>query len=236
MIPYTTEYAMFEFSQHGELQMMTKLSKYNFHTIFDVGANIGEWSRMVRPLHRNAVIHQFEIVPDTYHKLLNNHVLDAGMIPNNFGLSYETGTQVIRYVPENDRVSTLIRELFHDNSVDRTVLTVTGFDYCAIHGINEIDFLKIDTEGHDYDVLEGFKSKKFNAKIIQFEYGYTSVLTKNLLVDFYRMLQYHYVIGRLTPEGVRFKDFHLFDEDFKGPDYVAVRRDQEDIIEDIRAK
>lgn len=236
MIPYTREYAMSEFAQHGELQMMTKLSKYDFRTIFDVGANIGEWSRMVRPLHRNAVIHQFEVVPDTYYKLLNNGVLDAGMVPNNFGLSDQTGTRTIKYVPDNDRVSTFIHELNHDNSIERTVLTVTGWEYCMIHDIREIDFLKIDTEGHDYDVIFGFGLKPTDARVIQFEYGYTSVLTKRLLVDFYRLLQDHYVIGRLTPEGVHFKDFHLFDEDFKGPDYVAVRRDQVAIIEDIRAK
>lgn len=234
MIPYTTEYAMSEFAAHGETQMMAKLPP--LQTIFDVGCNIGEWTRMTRRLHPSAHIHMFEMVPFTFDKMLQNGILDAGIHPNNFGLSNTTGISTFRYAPENDRVSTAVLEIYHTDSVINHGLITTGDQYCLSRGIDTIDFLKLDTEGHEYSVLEGFSHRITEGKIkmIQFEYGYAAVLTKYLLIDFYKMLGNQYEIGRLTPDGVEFKNYHLLDEDFRGPDYVAVLKTETDIIERIR--
>ena len=238
MIPYTTEYAISEFAAHGEIQLLQKLPP--METIFDVGCNIGEWSRMARNIHTGAHIHMFEMVPATFDKMINNGVIDAGIHPNNYGLSDSTGIQYFRYTPDNDRVATRVVELNHTNSFIASGFMVRGDEYCAMRHVNTIDFLKLDTEGHEYHVLRGFGDMiggtNGKIRIIQFEYGYTAILTKNLLVDFYRMLQDHYVIGRLTPQGVHFKDYHLLDEDFKGPDYVAVHKEELAIIEAIRVK
>lgn len=235
MIPYTTEYAMGEFSAHGEFQMMSKLPQ--LQTVFDVGCNIGEWTRMTRRLHPAAHIHMFEMVPFTFDKMLQNGVLDAGIHPNNFGLSNTTGISTFRYAPQNDRVSTTVLDIYHTDSVINHGLITTGDQYCLSRGIEDIDFLKIDTEGHEYSVLEGFEYRISAGliKMIQFEYGYAAVLTKKLLIDFHKMLDEKYVIGRLTPEGVQFKSYHLLDEDFRGPDYVAVLKTEIDIINRIKA-
>ena len=97
--------------------------------------------------------------------------------------------------------------------------------------------MKIDTEGHEYSVLEGFTQMFQQEKIgcIQFEYGYISILTKKLLIDFYELLTPHnFVIGKITPDGVKFKEYHLFDEDFQGPDYLAVHKSRQDIIDTVK--
>lgn len=230
---YTTEYALNEFSQHGELQLMRKLSPFNFKTIFDVGANVGEWSRMTRQFHRNANIHLFELVPETFGKLVHNGVLDVKMVANNFGLSHSTGLMPVKYLDGNDRVSSAVTELHSTGSV-RQCLALNGWEYIQMHpNAKNIDFLKLDTEGHELDVLQGFTAC-IPPTVIQFEYGFVAVLTKNLLIDFYRHLD-QYAIGRLTPDGVAFKDYHLTDENFQGPDYVAVHRSRQDIIDAIRA-
>lgn len=229
---YSTQYAQWEFQQHGEYQLLQKLAPLNFGTVFDVGANCGEWTRMARTFMPNATIHLFEIAPFTYRKLLKNLTLDEKMIPNNFGLSNQFGEAKLKYVPDNDRVSTLVQEIRHDNSEMRTALTVPGDTYANMHAISYIDYLKIDTEGHEYFVLQGFLNllKENRVGAIQFEYGFISVLTKWLLVDFYKLLTpLGYELGKLTPEGVVFKEFNLTDEDFKGPDYVAVHKTRQDI-------
>lgn len=235
MIPYTTEYAMSEFAQHGELRLMQSLPQ--LQTIFDVGCNIGEWTRMTRRLHPAARIHMFEMVPATFDKMLNNGVIDAGTHPNNYGLSNNFGIAEFRYAPSNDRVSTTILDLHHDDSFIAHSLMSTGDLYCQSRQVQQIDFLKIDTEGHEYSVLQGFSGmiNQKKVRVIQFEYGYAAVLTKNLLIDFHKMLDPLYVIGRLTPNGVQFKNYHLLDEDFRGPDYVAVLREETDIIDRIKA-
>lgn len=232
---YTRDYAMQEFTQHGEYQLLDKLT--NVNTIFDVGCNVGEWSRMARSLYPDANIHMFEVVPQTFKKMLGNGVLDSNTHPNNFGLSATMGTIPMKIRADNDRVSTSVLSLHHDNSFIAEGLVVPGDTYCRVQNIQYIDYLKIDTEGHEYSVLEGFTQMFQQEKIacIQFEYGYISILTKKLLIDFYQLLTPHnFVLGKITPDGVQFKEYHLFDEDFKGPDYLAVHKSRQDIIDRVK--
>jgi len=71
--------------------------------------------------------------------------------------------------------------------------------------------------------------------MIQFEYGYISILTKKLLVDFYELLTpLGFEIGKLTPQGVQFKNYQLWDEDFKGPDYIAVHKSCPQLIAAVK--
>jgi hypothetical protein len=63
----------------------------------------------------------------------------------------------------------------------------------------------------------------------------TKVLSIHLLIDFYQLLTPHnFVLGKITPEGVKFKDYILFDEDFQGPDYLAVHKSRQDIIDKVK--
>lgn len=234
---YNQSYAEHEFAIHGETQLHEKLQQHNMRTIFDVGCNIGEWSRMTRRYHPVSDIHLFEIVPQTFSKLISNNMLDANMFPNSFGLSDKLATVDLKVVADNDRVSTSVLNLAHDNSFYLTGLGVPGDTYCQMHNISHIDFLKIDTEGHEYRVLEGFHSmlQQEQIKIIQFEYGYISILTKKLLVDFYELLTpLGFQIGKLTPQGVQFKNYQLWDEDFKGPDYIAVHKSCPQLIAAVK--
>ncbi len=236
---YNKQSALKEFQTHGEYQLMQKLHPFNFNMIFDVGCNIGEWSRMTRSLFPDAFIHMFELVPETFHKMLNNNVLDIKMYPNSFGLSDETREVPIQVVLDNDRVSTIVKDIYHTNAVLKQGLVCRGETYATYHGVQYIDFLKLDTEGHEFEVLQGFHKllEEGNIACLQFEYGYISILTKNMLIDFYKYLApFGYHIGKLTPNGVAFKDYHLLDEDFKGPDYIAVHKSRPDIIEAVKLK
>ena len=48
-----------------------------------------------------------------------------------------------------------------------------AIDYINDKNIQYIDFIKIDTEGNEFEVLKGFDNKIQIVKIIQFEYGGT---------------------------------------------------------------
>ena len=232
LTPYTTEYAIGEFKLHGEYQLQERLKDVHLETIFDVGANSGEWTRMARKFQPNADIHTFELIPQTFKKMVDNNVIDEKVYPNSFGLSNHTGIIPVNVVPNNDRVTTAVLDYAHTEVKRVNALVTTGEYYCLAQEINFIDFLKLDCEGHEYEVLEGFRPVMEAQAIgcIQFEYGLLNVLTKHLLMDFYRMLTpLGYLIGKLTPEGITFKDFNLQDEDFRGPDMVAVHTSRQDI-------
>lgn len=229
---YNREFARKEFEEHGETWLQKKLSG-KLKTIFDVGANIGEWSLMTREFQPDAKIHMFEIVPKTYEKLLTNIPLDENMIPNGFGLSTEIGVVPMKCNPEHSQLSTQFAKLAFDNFVWKKGFAVTGDDYIDSREIEYVDFLKVDVEGAEGMVLEGFKNtlQKGNVGIIQFEYSYHALLSRWLLMDAYEMfrpLGYH--LGKLTPNGIQFHEYTLLMETFKGPDYVAVHESRMNLV------
>lgn len=224
---YNREYALKEFTEHGEVWVQNKL-KGELETIFDVGANIGEWSIMVDGYQPQAEIHAFEICADTYKQMLTNTNtgnLRPNIIPNGFGLSNINGVVQIKYVPDNPQLSTQFQKLNLENSVIRDCLVIRGDDYVASRNIDFIDYLKIDTEGAEGLVLEGFQEtlKQGKVGIIQFEYSYHWILARTLLMDVYELLRpMGYNIGKMTPDGIYFHEYDLLCEKFDGADYIAV--------------
>jgi hypothetical protein len=108
----------------------------------------------------------------------------------------------------------------------------TGDQFCAQHGFDRIDFLKLDVEGSEYEVLRGFESMLSlgAVDVLQFEYGYVNVLTKHLLRDFHQLLETAgMVVGKIYTDHVDFRTYKHH-EDFLGPNFLAVRRSQERLI------
>ena len=62
-------------------------------------------------------------------------------------------------------------------------------DYIVEKNIESIDFLKIDTEGYELKVLQGFEECLEHVKIIQFEYGGTFLDNNTKLIDVIHYLQ-----------------------------------------------
>ena len=52
-------------------------------------------------------------------------------------------------------------------------------DYINKNNINKVDFLKIDTEGYEYEVLLGLEDKIKLVNIIMFEHHYDNMIKKN---------------------------------------------------------
>jgi hypothetical protein len=222
--PYNQEFARREFVESGEDWLMRHLAG-QLTTVLDVGSNIGEWTRMTREFNPAAEIHTFEIVPDTYRKLLANIPIDDKIVPNGFGLSDKPGTIDIKYCTTFDAVSTYLTELAVENFEWRTGIAITGDQYAHSRRLDRINFLKLDVEGAEGLVLAGFKEtiESNRVGIIQFEYGFANVLSRFLLVDAYRLLApLGYQIGLLGPTGIEFRDYILTHETFVAPNYVAV--------------
>lgn len=222
---YNEASAREEFRIHGEEWLMSKLAN-QFNVVFDVGSNIGEWTRMTREFHPNAEIHTFEIIPDTYKRLLTNIPL-ANVVANGFGLSDNFGLLKMKYSVDYPPVSTFLDEMRVDNAEVRWGLVMPGDAYVKSKNINYIDYLKIDTEGCEKLVFEGFKETIANQSvgIIQFEYGFANILSRFFLLDVYKLLRplgYH--IGKLTPGRIEFQEYSFHSENFLAYDFVAVHQ------------
>jgi len=177
-----------------------------FSTIFDVGANKGEWSLIASEHFPQAVIHSFEIVPQTYSRLVENCGHRENTVCHNVGLSDIEGTATVFFSPDKSGIATCVpkfSEQYHKYQPQKVEARVsTGDMFCADMGIETIDFLKIDVEGYEHKVLKGFERmlKRGKIKIIQFEYGYINIDTHFLLKDFYDYLQsFEMKIGKIYP-------------------------------------
>jgi FkbM family methyltransferase len=219
---------------NGENDVLIKLTRYHFRTILDVGANVGNWAKMASSAHPDSTIHCFEIAPEISEKLIEALKDKGNFVVNRFGLSNRVGSEDIKYYPDSSEHTSNIMDfpLEADYKIVKGEVA-TGDEYLKRSGLDEVDFLKIDVEGMEYLVLEGFWecfiSKKI--KVVQFEYGQRNILTKHLLIDFYRFfLKHGYLIGKIYPGYVDFRDYSITDEDFIGPNYLAVRKDLKDYV------
>ena len=146
------------------------------------------------------------------------------------------------HAPDKSGVATCISgfsEKFHDYQPEVSNVNVTTGDiFCSQNKIETINFLKIDVEGYEPQVLRGFQglleSERIN--IIQFEYGYINIAVNFLLKNFYDYLgSYDFLIGKIYPNYVDFRDYRFKDENFYGPNYLAIHSSLTKVIKELKS-
>ncbi len=231
----------YDFDENGERWVLERLAGCrNTKTVFDAGANIGEWSNIAAHCFTQATIHAFEVVPGTFEKLRENVGEKPKVELNNVGLSDHEGLIEIHHDPSYLALSTPVAgfsEKFHGNKPCVSTLPVTTGDaYCLAKGIDHIDFLKIDVEGHEPNVLKGFEAmlRAGAVDVIQFEYGYINIEVGFLLKDFHAYLEgFGMTLGKIYPNYVDFRKYRHAHEDFLGPNFLAVRSCHTELIKDL---
>ena len=224
----------YESKTNGEFRILSALSGLEIASMFDVGAHEGAWALGAVGYHPKAQIHCFELVPEVCDVLRENVKHRRNIIVNCFGLLERDEERLVRYYPEESSFSSA-QESFHDLDWEpRRARVTSGDSYVSQHRIDQIGFLKIDVEGAEPLVLQGFTQafERGIIQIVQFEYGTVSIKTKFLLHDFYEFFDGHgYDVGKIYPTYVDFRPFEPRLEDFRGPNYLAVRRELRHIKE-----
>jgi FkbM family methyltransferase len=231
----------YDFHDNGERFVLEMLARQpNVSVVFDVGANIGDWAMMAAPMFPGAAIHAFEIIPETYEAMRIRCAELGAVHPHPFGLSDTYGEVSVFYPKELSVVSSCVpdiaRMLLEVETTTVVGKVTTGDRFCAEQGIDHIDFLKVDVEGFEPQVVRGFQGMLASGKIgmIQFEYGYANVMTRFLLKDFYELLEpCGMKIGKIFPDHVEFRDYDLRQEDFLGPNYLAVHATMTGLLRDL---
>ncbi len=229
----------YQFKENGEHFVLKTLQQITtLKTIFDVGANVGDWTHIASTLFPESKVFTFEISTQVFEQLSRNTLNLPNVSIHNVGLSDWQGESYVNFVSGNNALSSCLdsfSEEFHKFETKKEKSWVTTGDlFCSTHSIKSIDYLKIDVEGLESNVIKGFEKllEKGAIRIIQFEYGYTSLNSRYFLKDFYELLnKYNMSIGKIYPTEVEFGEYNYFKEDFIGPNYLAVRNSENKIIE-----
>lgn len=228
----------YDFHTNGESRVLRLLAAGgNVTTVFDVGANTGEWASMAAATFPGARIHSFEIVPDTAAEFRRRTRGLDRVVLNEVGLSDVEGTTSIHTTGHNSPMATCVpgfADEFHGVATDEiSVRTTTGDQYCAANGVETIDFLKIDVEGLEDKVLAGFAGllEHRAIRVVQFEYGFVNIASRFLLKDFHDFLEPRgFVVGKIYPDHVDFRSYRHRDEDFLGPNFLAVQESETALV------
>lgn len=217
----------------GEYWFLENLYPSEINVVFDVGANVGNWTKKVLESIPDAQIHAFEPVPNTF-ELLETNTRDIQKIKRNrLGLSSESGQLSFNYYPQSSYLSSAFEHDLGKGGEKLEVNVITGDEYCRINQIDHIDLLKVDTEGFESKVLIGFDSMfaEERIKLVQFEYGPMAIDSKFLLADFYEFFESRgFQVGKIYPNWIDFKAYSKGLENFVLSNFVAVRKDSTSVL------
>lgn len=234
----------YDVRRNGEEALLERLRPFAPTLLLDVGANVGDWSLAACRHLSSATVHAFEIAPRTAEELRSNAqaAFPDRLVVNGFGLGDREGDITIYFAEQSTTATSTIRDVLTISAPEHgigavtevTARITTGDVYLREHGLDRVNFLKIDVEGAEFSVLQGFADAfaRDAIELVQFEYGPINVRTRQFLEDFYRFFaERGFHLGKLYPEGVAFRPFGADDEDFTGPNYIACHESRRDIRE-----
>jgi len=198
--------------------------------VFDIGGNIGEWSENVLMRVNNVELCIFEPIPSLAN-LLKNKFRQKNVYINELAISSKETVQPFYYYGKEHGLSGLyfrecLEKLINEKPQKLLVRTTSLDKFCLGKVIKEIDYLKIDTEGSELDVLTGAESllKRQAISIIQFEYGGAFLDSHATLEEVYRLLCSHgYQLYRIAPKTLIFlSEWRDELEVFQYSNYIAL--------------
>lgn len=223
----------------GENFLIQKITDYFGQTepvIFDVGANVGDFSRLILANNPRARLFCFEPHPKNFAVLEKNLHGKADCHLFRIALSDKEEESVLFDYAENDGSEHACMHLdafcnVHKHfSTEHSIKTKTVDQILEEEGIGIVDFLKIDVEGHELKVLRGADTalKSGRIRMIQFEFTQLNVFTRVFFKDFYDILNERFQIARLLPDGLMLiKDYNpALNEVFAYQNYLAINRNE----------
>jgi FkbM family methyltransferase len=198
----------FVLEENGELRL-ARLVLPHARTAFDVGANVGDWTRHALAINPSLTVHAFEPSATTYRTLVASG-LPPNVHPNPFALGAATDDRELYIFDENGGSNSIYNRVGTPSTSQRSerIHIERLDDYVRQAQVDAIDFLKIDTEGHEYAVLQGSREMLAAGRIgvVQFEYGGCYIDARVLLKDIWeyvRGLNHDYRFFKIFPEELR---------------------------------
>jgi FkbM family methyltransferase len=194
----------------GELSFIKLISKFNPKLSIDVGANVGNFSKILLQ-YTNTKVVAFEPLPEAF-KILKG-ISDKNnnrFFPYNYGLGKKRSKSKLFYNNKYSQLATYNKNyskvtFFNNDKPKKIVTNISSLDQFYYQNKNfflenGLDFIKIDVEGNEYNVLEGAKNtiNKFQPNFIQIEINSYNIFSNHSL-NFISKALPNYKIFQILP-------------------------------------
>jgi FkbM family methyltransferase len=199
--------------------------------VYDIGANVGDWSASIQKFLPESRVVAFEPSKDAFDRLTKRFANSTNFTSVNLAVGKEN-TETILYADSSaSGLGSLTKRRvkhFGINFEHKEPVKVTTLDeWLRNESPDETpNVLKMDVEGHELDVLMGASKALRRIQVIQFEFGGGNVDSKTYFQDFWYFFESHgFEISRLTPRGIKVvSKYSEALETFMPTNYLAVRR------------
>ena len=197
--------------------------------VFDVGANVGNWTEGLLRQRPDAKVFMFEPSPGCQTAIRAKKLPGITLIPIAVG---ENPGQATYHSSSTTDVSASLHVRKDSPSWDLNYATTT-VDVCTIdqimdsQKIQSVDFMKMDIEGNELFALRGARQALASRKIgaLTFEFGCGNINSRTFFRDFWELLaSAGFAIWRITPGGkeILVDEYYEDLEYFRGAtNYVA---------------
>ena len=193
--------SLFDYSYQKKWIKFLKKNKYNdFKILIDIGAHKGE---SIKLFSKNFIIKKiisFEASPINF-EFLKKEIDENKQEYNNTEIVLENialgaENKIIEFNQFNESSSSTIKDINKESKYYKRKFRLINFlnnkktfqkikikvlklkDYIEKNNIKKIDFIKIDTEGYEFEILLGLENKIKLVDIIMFEHHYDNMIKK----------------------------------------------------------
>ncbi len=202
-------------------------------TIFDIGANVGNYTNMLlkrnKQYAKNLTIYCFEPTKAAYEELKRKHGNKSNIYIEKTAISNQNGETEIFYDEEKSGFASLYKRNLGAFSIylnkSERVETIRLDSFIKEKQTEHIHFLKIDIEGHELKAFEGMGDYLHYEFIdfIQFEYGGANLDSHTSLMEFYDLFtRRKFTIAKIMPSGLLIRDYEYFMDNFIYANFVAI--------------
>ena len=199
------------FTQTGEKKFIESISK-DLKFCIDVGANVGKYTNLLLS-ETNSQIISFEPLKEAFKELEKIEKENLNRLKVfNCAIGEKNTNLELNFSDEKSEKATFSNDIeklsFFDHEKNKkimtNIITLDSFflDKSTFININEIDLIKIDTEGFELEVIKGAKDTIKNKfpKYIQLEFNWHQLFKNHSMYKFSQYLN-NYELFQILPFG-----------------------------------
>jgi len=144
----------------------------DFKTVFDIGTYHGNFVDLLLSKNNDLNVHCFEPTADTFRFLSEKYKEKKNIVLNNVAVSNYKGESEFN-INSYSETNSLLESSTLNNDIDQLTANISKqkvniislTEYIENYNIDEVDLIKIDSQGNTYYIIEGLRDKLLNKKI-----------------------------------------------------------------------